>query len=257
MKKLLILTLAIILCLGTSVIMLSCDGEQEATESNDESALDEDTTPDNGTTPDEDTTTTESTATNNTWAGLNTEDSLDKLNNYTLTIEGKMSVTRDGQDQGISDMKQVTKIADGKAEVILYGKNENGEMEQADSFILEGEMAQSQKEQNNQLLGAILGEYENFVYDGETDSYNITETIVIEKEMDGVSTDPSTGNMMPIKVPAKITIKNAKVILTDDGKLSTLVCDYTQEMNIDDGITTTSGLTTWTVTDYGTTVIGE
>ncbi|MBE6667765.1 MAG: hypothetical protein E7607_05610 [Ruminococcaceae bacterium] len=235
MKKLLIFMLAILLCLGTSVVLISCDDKQDATES----------------------TPTEGTPTKDTWAGLSAEDSLDKLDNYTLTIEGKMSVTQNGQAEGVSDMKQVTKIADGKIEIILYGKNENGEMEPAeDSMILDGEMAQSQKTQNNQLIGVILGEYENFVYDSETDSYSITETIVVEKEMDGFSMDPSTGNMVPIKVDTKITIKNAKVNLTQDGKLAILVCDYTQEMNMGGQITTTGGLTTWTVTDYGTTVIG-
>ena len=249
MKKLFILTLAILLCLGTSVVLLSCDEQQDAAQSSAETTEEETTTVEE--------TTTETTATKETWEGLSAEDSLDKLDNYTLTLEGKMSVTQDGQDQGVSDMKQVTKIADGKTETTLYGKNQNGEMEPANSFILEGEMAQSQKEQNNQLLGIILGEYENFVYDSETDSYSITETIVVEKEMDGVMMDQSTGNMIPIKTPTKLTIKNAKVTLTEDGKLATLVCDYTQEMTMEGQITITSGLTTWTVTDYGTTVIGE
>lgn len=237
MKKLLILTLAILLCLTTSVCLLSCDDEKNAEETSAQ-------------------TTDESTATKNTWEGLNTEDSLNKLDNYTITIEGKMSVTQDGQDQGVSDMKQVIKIADGKMETILYGSNENGEMEPADnSIILEGEMAETQKAQNNQLLEVILGEYKNFIYDSETESYSITETIVVEKEMDGFSMDPD-GNTISIKTPTKITIKNAKVTLTNDGKLATLVCDYTQEMNMGGKIIITSGLTTWTVTDYGTTVIG-
>ena len=242
MKKAFTLILALLLCMSCSTFLISCDDEQNTAETGAQTTVEE--------------TTTENTPKKGDLEGLVKEDSLNKLDNYTLTIEGKMSVTQDGQDQGVSDMKQVTKTANGKIEIILYGMNENGEMEpDEDSIVVEGEMAETQKAENNQLIEIILGEYKKFVYDSKTDSYSINETVVIEKDINGFSVD-NEGNMISIVTPTKITIKNAKVTLTEDGKLACLVCDYTQEMTMGEHVIVTSGLTTWTVTDYGTTVIG-
>ena len=157
----------------------------------------------------------------------------------------------------LSELAPTLSVTDGKAEIIIYGENENGEMEPAaESMILEGEMATAQIEQNNKLLETILSKYEEFVYDAENKSYAITETIIIEEVVDGVEYDHETNAPFPIKIPTKITIKDAKVTLTEDGKLSKLVCDYTQEMTMDGEVIVTSGMNTWTVTDYGTTAIG-
>lgn len=236
MKRFLTLVLAFLLCLSASAFLLACD----------ETAVETDAT----TTEDSDTENTEQQS-------LSADIGLSKTENYTLTLEGAMSVTKNGVDEGKTNMKQVLKIADGKAEIIIYGENENGEMEPAaESMILEGEMATAQIEQNNKLLETILSKYEEFVYDAENNSYAITETIIIEEIVDGVEYDHETNAPFPIKIPTKITIKDANVTLTEDGKLSKLVCDYTQEMTMDGEVIVTSGMNTWTVIDYGTTVIG-
>lgn len=55
-------------------------------------------------------------------------------------------------------------------------------------------------------------------------------------------------------VPAVIEMREATVELSADGSLVKLVCDYSQKMEL--GIVTeTSGITTWTFSNYGTTVI--
>lgn len=237
MKKIITLILAALLCFGTSAFLLACD---------DETAVELESP----VTEESDTEDTEKQS-------LDSNVGLSKMDNYTLTLEGLMTVTKNGVEEGKTNMKQVLKIADGKAEIILFVENGNGEMEQAgESMLLEGEMAKAQTEQNNKLLETILAKYDKFVYDAETESYAITETITVEEVVDGVEQDHVSGTLVPIKVPTKITIKDAKVTLTEDGKLAKLVCDYTQEMNLEDGITVTSGINTWTVTDYGTTVIG-
>ncbi len=236
MKRFLTLVIAFLLCFSASAFLLACD---ENAVKNDAPATEE-----------SDTEDTEQQS-------LDSDIGLSKMDNYTLTNEGLMSVTKNGVDEGKTNMKQVLKIADGKAEITLFAENGNGEMQQAgESMVLEGEMATSQIEQNNKLLETILAKYDKFVYDAETESYAITETITIDEVVDGVEHDIDSGNLVPIKIPAKITIKNAKVTLTEDGKLLKLVCNYTQEMTKDGEVIVTSGINTWTVTDYGTTAIG-
>ena len=238
MKRFLTLAIALLLCFSTSAFLLACDDEPPV---------------------ETDAPNTEGSDTGETeQQTLSADIGLSKTENYTLTLEGLMSVTKNGVDEGKSNMKQVLKIANGKSELIMYGENENGEMEPTEgSIVLEGEMAKQQIEQSNKLLETILSKYGEFVYDTETKSYAITETIIIEELMDGFEYDHESGNPIPIKIPTKITIADATVTLTEDGKLLKIVCDYTQEMTMNGEVIITSGINTWTVTDYGTTVIGS
>ena len=117
------------------------------------------------------------------------------------------------------------------------------------TLVYDGEVAESQKIQNSHLFLFILREYDNFVYDADTNTYIIPETVVME---DVVKSIGEGGKMFDVEV--RIEIREAVVTFTDDGMLSTFTCDYTQTMYMDQTITT-SGQTTWTFSDFGTTVI--
>ena len=91
--------------------------------------------------------------------------------------------------------------------------------------------------------------------DPETNTYSITETIRIEETAKGISIDPETGAPQSFDCPVVIEMREGVVTISEDGKLLKFVCDYSQSMDMHGYITTTMGLTSWTFSDYGTTVI--
>ncbi len=176
--------------------------------------------------------------------------------NYTLSIEGRMTVTQSYESgETVSDMKSILKIASDKISLELFGAEVDGTASDSHVMVLDGDIAEAQKLQNSQLFMLILDGYENFEYDAETGTYKITEAITIKKDLAAIAIG-SDGNVQTKMIPSTIEIRNAEATLSDDGKILKLVCDYSQTMEFEVGmVTTTSGVTTWTFSDYGTTVI--
>ncbi|MBE6600326.1 MAG: hypothetical protein E7640_03910 [Ruminococcaceae bacterium] len=173
--------------------------------------------------------------------------------NYTLKYDGTMTVTA-GEEENVSQMKSICKIASDKMEITVFAVSEDGLIVlPLDPLVLEGDLAETQKVQYTQLFFAVIQCYENFEYDAEQNVYKINETVTIEKDLAAISFSP-TGENTEMIVPTVITIKDAVATVSDDGKLLSLVCDYKQDMEMNGGIVT-EGITTWTFSDYGTTVI--
>ena len=174
--------------------------------------------------------------------------------NYTLTMEGRMTVTQDGVDDSTtSDVHEVMKITADKVEIIAYAEDVNSPADDSFTIVVEGEDAEAQKVQISQIFMAILGHYESFVFDPLTGNYTIPETLTIEAVLKGISS--SDGEIKTFDVPSTLVIREAIATISADGQLLTFVCDYTQTMNRGGGEISTSGKTTWTFSDYGTTVI--
>lgn len=174
--------------------------------------------------------------------------------NYTLTMEGRMTVTQDGQNQGTSDVRDVMKITADKVEIIAYAEDVNSPADDSFTIVVEGEDAEAQKVQISQIFMAILGHYESFVFDPLTGNYTVPETLTIEAVLKGISYS-SDGEIKTFDVPSTLVIREAIATISADGQLLTFVCDYTQTMNVGGSEISTSGKTTWTFSDYGTTVI--
>ena len=92
---------------------------------------------------------------------------------------------------------------------------------------------------------AMLAEFDNYVYDSEKGGYKF------EKEITEVI--PAELYNMTIK----ITMREAFVKLSEDGRLLEFECDFTQENTTPQGVSAASAEALWTFSDYGTTVITE
>ena len=171
--------------------------------------------------------------------------------NYTVSMEGRMTVTQNGQEETTADLSQTIKVTSDKVSVTARASvpGQNGETAEF-TQTYDGEMAQVYKTQTAQLFLSIIRDYDNFVYDKATNTYKIPETVVVEETLKGTS---STEGM--IDVPTRIEIREAVVTFTNDGKLAKLVSDYSQTMTMDGDSITTAGKTTWTFSNFGTTVI--
>ncbi len=170
--------------------------------------------------------------------------------NYTYSMEGRMTVTQDGEPETTSDMRQIVKVTSDKVSTTVYADSvEEPGGSGGFTQVYEGEIAEATKTQNAQLFLTILRDYENFEYDAETNTYKIPETVVFEEVLKAVSGDGM------FDVPARIEVREAVVTFSEDGRIATLVSDYTQAMDFGGSMVTTAGVTTWTFTDFGTTVI--
>lgn len=210
-----------------------------------------------------DTTAPETTAPDTTTPDINVgvgeevwEDMLteSKLENYTLLTEGNMTTVQDGQSYGPYKTKSVCKMTADKMALILYDAESDAPIPGNATEVFEGEIAEAQRVQYSQLFVNILAEYDNFTYDAEKGIYQIDELTVWSGTIKGISmTEGETPQLFD--VPCTIEIRNAEATLSEDGKLLSLTCDYTQSMTIDEEEITVFGVTTWTFTNYGTTVI--
>ena len=173
--------------------------------------------------------------------------------NYTFTMEGTMTVVQTGVEPVVSDIREEIKITSDKVSMELLADDTESSASDSQTMVFEGEIAEAQKAQCAQLFMAVLEEYDSFVYDPATGVYTIPKTITIEKVLKGVGSAENGISMFD--VPATIEIRQAKATISEDGKLLTFVCEYTQIMDMYGSEITTSGNTTWTFSDYGTTVI--
>ncbi len=175
----------------------------------------------------------------------------DVFENYTVIFEGRMSVSQDGQYDSTSDVWQKLKIMSDKIEITARAEEVGSPADSGEvTMVFDGEIAETYKVQNSQLFLLILRDYDSFVYDPEANTYAIPERVIMEEEIKGIG-----GNGELIEVPTRIEFREAVVTFSEDGMISTLVCDYSQTMNTGDQVVITSGETTWTFTDFGTTVI--
>ena len=165
--------------------------------------------------------------------------------NYTVNLSGIMTVTENGVYNSTADMSQTVKVTSDKISLTLMpGTEEEFSME------FEGETAIAEKEQNAHIFMLILKDYDSFVYDAENNVYLIGKSIVIEETGYGVD-----GNGELIDMPIIIEFKEAVVTFADNGMIATLVCDYSQTIVMQGTTIVTAGETTWTFTDFGTTII--
>lgn len=246
MKKILILILAalilvsLVACDDSSVNIPGADGV--TTPADDTTTLPDDTTTDE---PSQGISTPE-------WNGML---SAANFENYTVTYEGTRTVVQPGQENVTSNVKQIVKIADDKMQLEIFASDAGSSAEDSMKQVFVEEIAAEQKQQNEWLFLTLLAKRESFVYDPETNTYSITETIRIEETVKGISIDPETGVPQSFDCPVVIEMREGVVSISEDGKLLKFVCDSSQSMEIRGEVTTTMGLTTLTFSDYGTTVI--
>lgn len=232
MKKILLILLALALCLSilTSFVACNTDGENTTSNTTGEGKDSKDDNPE------------ESGLSSKEWSSMIKESNFE---NYTLDFQGKMTVTTNGkvEVEGYSahSIYRVTK--DALEHVIIDGGEEN-------SMVLKGEDAATQKIESSQLYLAILKEYDSFTYDADKKVYTIKDATI---DMD--ITAIVNGVPSAEKLPVKIKVKEGTATVSNDGKILKLVCDYSQTMTLGEDVTTTSGLVTWTFSNYGNTVI--
>lgn len=173
--------------------------------------------------------------------------------NFTLLTEGNMTTTQGGQTFGPYKTKSACKMTADKMALILYDAESDAPIPGDSMEIFEGEIAEAQRQQYTQLFLNILSQYESFSYDADNKIYQIDELTVWNGTIKGISMREEEVQL--IDVPCTIEIRNAEAALSVDGKILSLVCDYTQTMTMDGEEIVAFGVTTWTFSDYGTTVI--
>ena len=184
------------------------------------------------------------------WAAMLSESS---FNNYTLSMDGVMTVVINGVENSTSRIKEIVKIDGEEMFIEMFASDIDSASTASETMFLNGEMAEMQKTQYTQLYLAMLEKCDNFSYDKETKTYKIANTVTIEKVLKAIS--ESDDEITTFDLPSVIEMKNAEVSISEDGKLLKLVCEYTQTMDMKGATISTSGTTTWTFSDYGTTVI--
>ena len=241
-----ILCIMLCLCMSLCVCLVACDdtdgdGTQNTTVA--------DTT--TGGTPENQTPSADNGIGEEEWNNMLSENNFE---NYTLLVEANMTTSQGGQIYGPNKSKSISKMTADNMQIILYTLDENGIESELAREILTGETADIQREQYSQIFIKILSAYENFTYDPETKTYKISELTVLDGTLKGLTFKGDVAQT--IEVPCIIEIRNAEAVLSSDGKLLKLTCDYTQKMTMSGGEVTTFGITTWTLYDYGTTMIG-
>ena len=252
MKRIFLMALALLLC----VCMVACDADP--TGGSDTTAGDTtagDTTA--GDTTAGDTTGGDTTAppadigvSEEDWNDMLSEESFE---NFTLLTEGNMTTIQGGASYGPYKTKSLCRMTADKMELTLYDGESDAPMPGSMVEVFEGEIAEAQKLQYSQLFVNILSQYESYTYDAQTKTYKIDELTVWDGTVKAISLREEAAL---IDVPCTIEIRNAEATLSEDGKLLKLVCDYTQSMTMTGEEITVFGVTTWTLSDYGSTVIG-
>ena len=240
MKKLSLIFIGI--CLVLSLVACSSSNDDKTTEPTATTGEAEKTTEPTATTGEAEKTAESLSATD--WSNMLSETTFE---NFTLNFSGVMTLTQEGMGEPVSaDVSQEIKFTKDKLQITNKGEN--------DSMVIEGEGAAVQREQVVQVFMVILEKYEYYVFDEETKTYKIPETVTIDTTLKAVTSD-GENNTTTFDVPATIVIREAEAKISDDGKLLTLVCDFTQTMDLGGATNSASGKTTWEFSNYGTTVI--
>ena len=155
--------------------------------------------------------------------------------NYTLTE------TQSGVFAGTEmDQRSVFKVAGDKASVYM---TVDGEF--VSYLVYTGEEAVQQKKSYEQIYRALLANFDDFTYDKADGFYKSSDTITTEIAIE------------LYQMSAVITMDNAKVKLSDDGKLLQFEGDCTQTTNTPEGTVVATFNYHWDFSDYGATVISE
>ncbi len=177
--------------------------------------------------------------------------------NYTLNMEGTMDVLLNGVKNSTNNVSETLQVTADKLLVTLHADDTQSDASDQETILLEREQAKSHKDQYSWLFLTMLEQFDSYRYDKATKTYKLTDDVVIEKDMEGFISDEQ-GLLSTFTIPTKLEIRDAEVSVSEDGKLLKLVCDYSQTTAMGtEGETTVSGVTTWTFSNYGTTVITQ
>lgn len=155
------------------------------------------------------------------------------FDNYTLTENQKVTYESVTMQQDA-----IFKVAGDKASVDLKVDGQ-----QLDVLYYEGEEAAMQKQAYEQIYRALLAEYGHYTYDKDTQFYTLKNEVTVDIPMDLYDASIS------------IVMKEAKVKLSEDGKILNFECDFTQATTTEGQTITASAEAVWTFSDYGTTVV--
>ncbi len=155
--------------------------------------------------------------------------------NYTLTQSGKISymggllpVQEDCIIKFNSDKVHLQMKADGQTVV---------------DTVYTGEEAAAQKQSYEKVFLALLEKLENFQYDETEQVYRNAEPITVSFDM------------AIYQMSATVVMKNGTIAFSDDGKLVSFTCEYTQTTHTPQGTMVSTTQMNWGFSDYGSTVI--
>ncbi len=157
--------------------------------------------------------------------------------NYTLTYSANF--VNEDYPEASGQQNEIIKITQDKVYIAM---TLNGEV--MVDHVFTGEEANEQRASYQDIFLAVLKDFDNFVYDDETQTYSNPNPITVDITVSGAT--------------AHIVMTNGKVSFTEDGKLAKLTMSYTQSTTIPvigETITTTCDSMTMVFSDYGTTVI--
>lgn len=150
--------------------------------------------------------------------------------NYTVRqVATIMGYEQDTTIKMTKDKVLITTIFDGEPVALLYTGNDAAE----------------QKRSYEELLLAILADFENFTYDAEDDVYKTESTITVSITM---TVEGET-------ITADITVNNATVSIDESGKLLSFDSDYSQLTTTPEGPVSMTTQMHMEFSNYGTTVI--
>ena len=224
-------------------------------------------TPDESITPDESSSTPDATAPEGTTSEIPSVGGIDKtgweamlnpenFTNYTFKVTGTMTAMVDGQNQGVSNIDETIMVTADKVKITALAYDTESDASDDFSVTLSGKEAEAQITQYTQIFMPILSRYESFVYDAETGTYSINDTVAMDVILIGISYSHD-GTISTFEAPAHLEFSQATATLSEDGKLATFVCNYSQSMTTNGYNVVTDGTTTWTFSNFGTTVIED
>lgn len=149
-------------------------------------------------------------------------------------------------------MRSTTKITADKISQSVLPEEYDSIPSNFSPTIYDGEVAQAIKKVGIQSFKIMIEDYDNFTYDSATNTYKLKAPTTINKVMDYPVID---GNSVTYEsTTANLDLHAAEISVSKDGKLLSVVCNYTthdgdQDHNIPDH--------TWSFSDYGTTVIED
>ena len=173
--------------------------------------------------------------------------------NYTFTMSSVMDMIVDNQTVATSNINEIIRVTKDKLAIYVSAEDENSPATDEETIYLEGDLAKNQENQYSQIFMAMLQNRDNFTYDPESGSYKIENTVTFSLDLVGL-TFHEDGSISEFTVPTTMVMRDGEVTFDENGKLAKFVCDYSQTMEMESPYTA-SGITTWTFSNFGTTVI--
>ena len=160
------------------------------------------------------------------------------LTNYTVKYGGRLTQTNSDGTATVSDQSFTVKFNENKCQAYGTVKPEGGKEFVIVDAVFDDEGYLSVKATYESLFLAILADYKNYKYNSTENIYEIPNPIEVTVNYGGAF--------------AIISVSNSRVSISADGKLLTLVCEYSQS---EEGAYVATSEMTYTFMDYGTTVI--